>query len=59
MNGSSDGQKNMLELEDIRTMLNRSVSACIGLEDLSIQLEKGRVLFKTNARILRLAVGCR
>ena len=59
MNGDSDGRKNMLELEDIHTMLHRSVSARIGLEDLSIQLEIGRVLCKTNARILQLAVGCR
>ena len=58
MNGDSDGRKNMLELENIRTMIHRSVSARIGLEDLLIQLEKGRVLFKTNARILRLAMGC-
>ena len=36
MNGDSDGRKNMLELEDRRTILHRSVSARIGLEDLSV-----------------------
>ena len=49
MNGDSDGQIYELELENIRTRSHRSLSACVGLEVLSIQLEKGRVMFKTNA----------
>ena len=46
MNGDSDGQIYELKLENIRTKLHRSISACVGLEVLLIQLEKGRVMFR-------------